>query len=438
MSQNSYILIVDDEEDLLEAIEILVQSSSTLPIQKAKSGNQAIKVLEANKNVEFILSDFKMPDGNGAELFRAAEKMGLNCPFVFCSGSTPSEILSQVPEAKMIVEKPNIIEPIAKILQEHFANSKVKFVPIRIGVWLRLGMAPVDIFLKLSEENFVKILPKGEVFSTADATKYLGKKILNLYFKADQAQEFVRVFSSQLQLPVQTESLSTAELLRQTEEAYEATSVLYQSFGWGKEIANIVDKSYRHALAYISRNPRLWDLLQGTERSKDRYLVAHGHFLSALSCIIAKKLGWDSEFTYAKLTLAALIHDITLPEALERKILSGETLLDREYLLHPIAAATLLKDIPGAPPDVDQILQQHHEAPDGSGFPSQLTAIRISPLAAVFIVAQDLAKFMWEKVDAQSAIKEFVKVRESSYQTGHFKKILGIVQELSNDTLDKA
>ena len=75
------------------------------------------------------------------------------------------------------------------------------------------------------------------------------------------------------------------------------------------------------------------------------------------------------------------------------------------------------------PPDVDVLVVQHHERPDGSGFPSKLFAHQISPLSALFIVAHDLVSFLYDEGSHES-LKDFVLRYKEQYKIGNFKKIL--------------
>jgi hypothetical protein len=93
------------------------------------------------------------------------------------------------------------------------------------------------------------------------------------------------------------------------------------------------------------------------------------------------------------------------------------------YRLHPLHAAQTAQTIDVLPPDVDQIILQHHEAPDGSGFPRGLTANRIHFLAAVFIIGEDLVHFLDDGEALETSLKDFLTWGEVRYQSGNFKKI---------------
>ena len=53
-----------------------------------------------------------------------------------------------------------------------------------------------------------------------------------------------------------------------------------------------------------------------------------------------------------------------------------------------------LKYILEIPPDVSVIIEQHHERPDGNGFPNGINFKRISVFSSIFIVAHDFVKYV--------------------------------------------
>lgn len=70
--ESKSILIVDDEKSVRESLE-KVLSKAGYVTRTASSGNEALKIL-GKRNTDLILSDLKMPDGDGFELLRAVKK----------------------------------------------------------------------------------------------------------------------------------------------------------------------------------------------------------------------------------------------------------------------------------------------------------------------------------------------------------------------------
>jgi len=75
------ILVVDDEADLRSAIGDFLEFEGLNYIE-AGSGREALKVLSENKNVKFVLSDIKMPNGDGIFLLEELRKMSPDSPHV--------------------------------------------------------------------------------------------------------------------------------------------------------------------------------------------------------------------------------------------------------------------------------------------------------------------------------------------------------------------
>ncbi len=82
--KNITVLVVDDEKDILELIEdeFKYQGYDTV---SAICGNDAIEILKKNP-VQVIVSDYKMPNGNGMALLSHVMTMTTKPFFFFVSG----------------------------------------------------------------------------------------------------------------------------------------------------------------------------------------------------------------------------------------------------------------------------------------------------------------------------------------------------------------
>ena len=128
--------------------------------------------------------------------------------------------------------------------------------------------------------------------------------------------------------------------------------------------------------------------LGATVAMRDPYTASHERRVAWLACRIAERLGWD-EASVETLRTAALVHDvgkITVPA----EILSKPTRLSEiEFALvkaHASAAYDILAPIDFEGP-VAEIVAQHHERLDGSGYPRGLHGDEILPGARILAVA---------------------------------------------------
>jgi HD-GYP domain-containing protein (c-di-GMP phosphodiesterase class II) len=94
-----------------------------------------------------------------------------------------------------------------------------------------------------------------------------------------------------------------------------------------------------------------------------------------------------------------------------------------------LAAAEVAKQFSEVPPDVDLIIAQHHERPDGSGFPRGLSSTYIAPLSAIFIVAHDMTQYAIEKGKAFKAA-DFLEEFREQYKPSQFRKVVQAIEQL--------
>ena len=79
MENKKTILIVDDEENIRSSLKDLFELEDEHHILTASSGSEAVKILQGN-SVDFILSDIRMPDGDGLALTKVIKDQYNNVP----------------------------------------------------------------------------------------------------------------------------------------------------------------------------------------------------------------------------------------------------------------------------------------------------------------------------------------------------------------------
>jgi two-component system, NtrC family, response regulator HydG len=88
MAGRKKVLIVEDNEEYNNDLKELLEEYE-LEILTAYSGNEALKIIQAAGEgaIDLILSDVKMPDGDGVFLLKELSKIGFKKPiFVFLTG----------------------------------------------------------------------------------------------------------------------------------------------------------------------------------------------------------------------------------------------------------------------------------------------------------------------------------------------------------------
>jgi len=133
---------------------------------------------------------------------------------------------------------------------------------------------------------------------------------------------------------------------------------------------------------------RRWCAIVLAMEMRDPYTAGHQSRVAEIAIAIGKDMGWTGERLQA-LRMAAMVHDIgkiSIPAELLTKpgnLNAAERAMINQ---HPETGYAILKDIPFMWP-VAEMVHQHHEKLDGSGYPRGLKADEILPEAKVLAVA---------------------------------------------------
>lgn len=154
---------------------------------------------------------------------------------------------------------------------------------------------------------------------------------------------------------------------------------------------------------------------------RDPYTAGHERRVGLIASAIAMEMGWSEE-RCNQLELLGLVHDIG-KIAVPSEILTKPTRLSKLEMEmmrgHAQAGYDILKDVP-FPTPVAEIIRQHHERMDGSGYPQGLRGEAILPEARVLAVADVIESMASHRpyrpaVGLDAALDEVVKNRGTLY-----------------------
>lgn len=428
------ILLVDDEFEILEILRLMAEGEFSATVLTEKSGNAAIRCLENNPDVSLIVSDIRMPDGDGYELKAYCAKKFPQVPFVFCSAEMPKDVERRMAGAAYtLVNKPDFFGPLLSFMRKHLrAAPPPPYCPVNVSLLLRMGLIEYELFIKLNDEKFVRVSQPGEDFTVDDARRFLDKNVQRLYLAKEDAMRM----ATHLVRALSIQSGPAEEGFELQAGALAAAWSFARVFGFGEQTCEIISANVRLASRFLQTNnkgfPEFRELLERDEG----YFANHSVMLAYVAGVIAKIMSWDSEITYMKLAYAAVLHDISLSAAeienihtLEKNAMDPAFSEDPDVLAfrsHPFRSAEILSRLKDVPIETDLLVLQHHERPDGSGYPSRLHHSRLNPLASLLIFSCDLVDFLMEEKERKSQdelIREFLLLRAENYRLGHFKKI---------------
>lgn len=133
------------------------------------------------------------------------------------------------------------------------------------------------------------------------------------------------------------------------------------------------------------------EAMSKTMEWRDPYTAGHQKRVAFIAMAIAKKLGWSEERVQS-LYMAGMVHDIgkvAVPSEILTKPTHLTTLEMQMVQGHAESGYQILKDIP-FPWPIAEIVHQHHERLDGSGYPRGLKGDQIFMEARILAVADTI------------------------------------------------
>ena len=314
-------------------------------------------------------------------------------------------------------------------------DGNPSFPFFRVGIPLLLRTSPLvaDVYIRLSALKYVKLFHAGATFGPDDVAKYHSqKKVDYFYVRQEDADKVTGKLNGALeallkQIPLPA-SVSTAVSIATIDTVHS----LVNQVGFTAEVQKLVKNGVDLVLKEMYASPSLGSILKNLDIDREKYIASHSHMLAEVSCALSIAMKWDSEMTFRKLTMAALLHDMGLSSQRLARVKDLNELAQGgfspsemdDYRSHSRRAAVQVKGLKEVPADVDKIIGQHHELPIGTGFPEGLTHVHIHPLASLMMVAHDLVDFVLDHPGKEPDVMAFIEAYSEKYKTGNFRKLL--------------
>ncbi len=456
-------LLFEPNQNRRALLSFYLKAQFHITVFDANTLDSAKQLLKQESNeFDFICCDFA---NQGRELMR--HYLVTCSPIHFIAWSDQTFDLSESKQLKNWIHFvrlndliPQISKEIGRYFKEALRDSRPEseqfsYVPVSL-----LGYAsplPGDLYLEARDKpEFSQIVPKGQPFGEKEASYFQARRnITQLSIRTKEVLAFVDRMIARL-MPEQSPNIAERTLAVVSVRAFsekdlgktvEAVQAMTAKLGFTPEMAQFTKTKVMETIDEVKNKPHLSVLLQRLSRDRDKYISSHSALLAHIACSIATQMDWTTDGTYQKLTLAAFLHDINLKnetlaalgtmKEVEARASEFSAHDLKDYKEHPMTGAELARKFEEVPPDVDVIIAQHHERPDGSGFPRGLTHTRIAPIASVFIVAHDFTDFILSLPEdanplSDENLERFVGLHRSAFRSVSFRKVLAAIKSLQN------
>lgn len=395
--QQVNVLIVDDEEEILEILTFHMETSLKCKVFFALNGQEAIALLN-QQEIDLIICDYNMPIKNGGDVYKHILDSNSTCKYVMCSSDLPTEheVFKDRSSFFGFIEKPYMDQGIKAIVarfkeEKDFitASDGLAYSPIAIKLLFNLSIMPSDVFIKIAENNYVKVFGKGDLYDESDYIKFVKKKILKLYVMNVSVLVLIDLIQNRItDISKAQNSETKLDSVMQIQDIFAAT---FKEYGLQPSFIPLIKIHFQETLELCKADKSLNIVVDKLLNNRDSYLTKHSFLLAAINIAIATEMEWISGLTSRKLVISALFHDVFLPMSFTNEMeWFKENEKNEEFLSHSQKASELLDMIPGIPPEAVRIILEHHEVGEDRGFPKNMDASKTAPLSQLFIFSHYL------------------------------------------------
>lgn len=431
------ILIVDDDDRFRQfLIATLEESLGEVDIIEVTKPNLAIALFESDPYFEVILSRIELKNGSFMQLHSHFSSEGYNIPILAYNQQAQGEEVEVPQGVSAFTYDPENDGSYSQFGQElcgHVAFQKYlrpkerEYSPVRLFFFWRFSKVDFPIYLRLGDSKYVKILNAGESYGPQFLEKYIEKGQTYLYVDRENFDELALSLYKKPLVDFDKNLDESEKRLRRTQFMQQ----MVLSVGVTPDVIETAEKDLEKIIEEAKDKKTLSKLLLILEKSGS-YNADHAGLLAYLTAAMCDELGWSTRRSKEKLGFASLFHDVNLADSrlaiLNYRSMQGlnhfKPEIQKRYYEHPLKCAELVKEITAKYPQVDTIITQHHERPDGSGFPYGKDYNQITPLSCLFIVAHDFVSRVYERHFHIDDVMEICEEMKIEYTLGQFKRCM--------------
>jgi response regulator RpfG family c-di-GMP phosphodiesterase len=263
-------------------------------------------------------------------------------------------------------------------LHSEVSKEDSEFSSVRARDFLSGSQVIFDLYVRLGNGKYLKLLQAGDAFTVERLEGYLEKGVTHFYLRKETQEEYLRfcdhLASSILKIQKVPLHVQTAQILNHGEQV--------MGFFQNQGLSPLNMDYAKKFLANVGELLKRMDL-EGNELFEgffqDVAAYEHGVGTTMLASVLAEYLEIQMDKPLQIVGVAGMFHDIglqELPEALrdEGRIGMGGSLSPQERILyqsHPKRGGEILSRLRGIEAGAIQAVEQHHMRTRGPGFPER-------------------------------------------------------------------
>ena len=425
-----------------------------MTLVEADENSNLVELITMDGPFSFVIIAINNKNVNAISTYEAITEILGTRPFIFIGSlnSVKSQLSSEIldnQETNMVLDFPLGPEDFKKavdvatewVKKEEFEQSILEFSrddlqPMRLRNFYLFEQLPYDVYIELTSSKFGKLLSKNVPYTHQLIQNYSRKNVKYLYLRKDEHLKFL---DGSIKNLIKIYSAKLSERKKYISLHLKTVFFIHQfvkTVAVSDEVNKLVHL-YIDSVSELCRSfENLGDILDlindGGNMSFAEQSVA-----TAYTCEkILSNMGWNADMTRGKLILASLIQDIALTNDdlikirsindPQLKMYSDEE--QEEFRSHPQKAAHLATFFTGFS-DVDFILLEQHEHPNGDGFPKGLNSSGLTTISCIFILASNFVSRVAQGPKGPNLHRDIIMSMRRVYGTGNFKDPLKALEK---------
>jgi HD-GYP domain-containing protein (c-di-GMP phosphodiesterase class II) len=396
------LMIEDSEDDVLLMIRELKRNGYNPVYERIETAGAMKNALE-DKQWDIILCDYNMPKFNAPSALALLKEANIDIPVIIVSGTIGEEtaVACMHSGAQDYIMKGNLSR-LGPAIARELEETKIRIKEKRVEESLRKSEerfkmqyhgSPIPTFTwQKTGEDFV-LLECNDAARTVigeNAEKFINKTAQEMYHdKQGVLRDIHRCFEEKavIKRELQSKNFMPGRHIVTTYAFVPDDLVMVHV----EDITERVHAEAKLKDALLSLRRAFGTTIQVLASAleyRDPYTAGHQFRTTNLACAIASEMGLPQD-TIEGISMAGSIHDIGKLSIPAEILVKPTKLTNLEFSLimeHPQSGYDMLKNVE-SPWPLAQIVYQHHERMNGSGYPNSLKGDEIIMEARILAVA---------------------------------------------------
>lgn len=251
---------------------------------------------------------------------------------------------------------------------------KSEYFKVPINLYQPGDLIEEDLYF-LYQGNYLLYRLKNLIWKVEDQQKLIDFAVENLYIRCESERERNRFLEIKLKSILDQPLISAKE---KAEIIYHTSRSLLEELFERPESPEGLRRSMnsvQNSITFLGRDKKnFFELMSCATSNFSEF--AHGLHVAAYSIMLAKQTGIRAFNQISAVGIAAILHDIG-KSRIDNKILEKEERLTEEERKiiekHPLYSFEIVHKTGVIPALSEMVILQHHERPDGRGYPSGLS-----------------------------------------------------------------